>query len=244
MKKVMEDVSTRRLVKSSAFIVLLIGFHFLASRHLGISKFMKIPPESLPMPYISSICLFFSGISLFSVTKPGRILWTRVFGLFIFCLSLIRGIEIFFPKLFKINFFFFTSTPMSLTAAIGFLMVGLVFLFWTKTYKAGLKNAFLLLLSSLILFLGAVGFFIRLLSLDLDALHSIVLHFYAAIGLFFIGLSFLIVSFREITRNKPNAKNWLSFSHKQSSNNNDLLKKTYLPSKDEVFHPLSAAEKG
>lgn len=191
-------VSMKTIVSFPAMIVLAIGLVFLSSWHLGFPSFMELPPSTWPIPYTSAFCLVLSGVSFFSLRSSSRFPLWKVCGFMIFFLGFQRTLELLFPADFRLNrllcnaHFCPLNSQMVLSAAIGYMLVGVLFLYWPRTCTSTVHKIITLIISVPIIFLGSIGIFINLLP---NSYGSILIHFYTAVGLFFIGLGFVIAKF-------------------------------------------------
>lgn len=191
----------KAIVSISAFIVSITGLIFLLSWHFDLFSLLQLPPSTWPIPYTAALCLFLSGLSLFTLHSSPRFPLPKILGVAIFFLGLQRTIELLFPdnlglnRLFNsIHFYPSNSSRMVISAAIGFMLVGIWLLYWSKHNKSKINKITALFISVPIIFLGSIGIFIPLLPAEYES-QTILIHFYTALGLFFIGLGFVIARF-------------------------------------------------
>ncbi len=139
---------------------------------------------------------FFSSLRFDENCTPSNIL-----GCVIFLFGLQRTSEILFPNNLILSSTYFHpahSSQMVLTAAIGFMMMGILFMLWSK-FKKTSRDIALLFVSSLVIFLGTFGIVIHLVPISIhEEFQKVLLHFYTSIGLFLIGFGFLIARFQDI----------------------------------------------
>ncbi len=87
---------------------------------------------------------------------------------------------------------------MVLPAAIGFMLIGMMFVFWPTKKQLLLNKVILHLISSLIVFLGAMGAFASLLSIQENhPLQGKLIHFYTAVGFLVVGFGFVFAKFQK-----------------------------------------------
>lgn len=181
-------------------IVLSIGTIFLSCWHLGFPSLMQLPPATWPIPYTSAFCLVLSGLSFISFRSVSRFLLSKIFGFTIFFLGFQRVMELLLPVDYRLNrmlcnaHFCPLNSQMVLAAAIGYMLVGILFMYWSKNNNSKLNKIVTLFISVPVIFLGSIGIFIGLLSVEYKFSNPF-LHFYTAAGLFFTGLGFVIAKF-------------------------------------------------
>lgn len=182
-----------------------VSLIFLFAWHLGLSTILNLPPSTWPIPYVSALCLFLSGLAIFALFSSYRFPLSNLLGVAIFLLGFQRTSELLFSADSKWNLLLSSvhihpenSSKMVITAAIGFMLVGILFMLWSKTKRTISKNIILLSVATVIIFLGTIGIFIHLLPIQIDhELDRFLIHFYTAFGLFFIGLAFIVNKFHE-----------------------------------------------
>lgn len=188
----------KSIVRVFVWAMSVLSVVCILSWHLNLSFFLKLPPATWPLPYVSAWCLLLSGLSFFLLFGTTRFQISNILGLVIFLFGFQRTSEILFPNNFILSSTYFhpiRSSQMVLTAAIGFMLMGLLFILWSKLKKPS-RDIALLLASSLMIFLGLFGIVIHLVPISIhEELQKVLLHFYTSIGLFLIGFGFLIARF-------------------------------------------------
>jgi hypothetical protein len=184
-----------------ALSISLMGVIFLTSSHFGFSSILQPPPSTWPMPYLAAECFLFSGIALFTLFS--RITLSKVIGIIIFLLAFQRTAELLlscdsrtYSICSSIHFDMENSSKMVLSAAIGFMLIGITFALWPTKNRFLLKNVVPLFIASLIVFIGAVGVFTSLLPTQKSHhLQGMLIHFYTAVGFLMLGLGFIFAKF-------------------------------------------------
>jgi hypothetical protein len=196
-------------VHLSAFSISLMGVTFLSSSHLGFQAILQPPLSTWPMPYLTAECFLFSGIAFFTLFS--RTALSKIIGIVIFLLAFQRTGELLFQpdsraySIFNtIHFDLSNSSKMVLPAAIGFMLIGTMFVFWPSK-QLRLNNVVIYFVSSLIVFLGAVGVFTSLLSSQRTLhLQGMLIHFYTAVGFLVVGFGFIFAKFQKKIFDLPN----------------------------------------
>jgi hypothetical protein len=192
----------KKIAFTSAWILLIMNAVFLFSWHCNIYFLLQLPPSNWQIPYCAVLCLLLSAFALFSFIVTSNIL-PKVCGISIFLLGSQRVIELLYsanPKMYsllnKLHFYPAKSCPMVLAAAIGFMLVGIVFAFLAKKNDSLLRSILFLFISMLVIFLGASELFINLFLIRLGIeWKPLFVHFYTSIGFFLVGVGFIITEF-------------------------------------------------
>jgi len=187
----------------SAGLASSMNIIFLSSWHLEFPSLLQPPPSTWPIPYPAALCLLLSGVGIFSFFRIFRFPLTQLLGLSIFLVGSIQFAKIFgLPLGFPIDL-----SQLTLAASIGFMLVGIELLFWKRKQNLLFNSILLLSVSSLIIFLGAAGMFVNMISIHENHL----IHFYTAFGFFLVGLGFLFSQFHmKLGKNVP-AQKWPLF---------------------------------
>ena len=187
------------IVRVFALFTAGMGAAFLLGWHLGFSSILQLPPSTWPVPYVSSLCLLFSGLALLFLQSSSRVYLSLFLGGTIFFLGLQRVLRLLLPDSFgflnSVSLCPSRSPQIPPFAATGFILVGIVFLLWRKESKNLVSTIIHLLFSSSIIFMASIGLFVNTVPAYNHELRRIFIHFYTALGLLFIGLAFLLTKF-------------------------------------------------
>ena len=188
------------IISMFALAISLMGVLFISSWHLGAFSILLLPPGSWPMPYIASMCLFLSGFALFCILLRMREMIVKVLGFSILFLGFQRAAGFFFPSDFSLNLLLNRvhfrpsySSEMGIGGAIGFIFVGVIFLFYSRNAKF-FHRMVSLPFSVAVIFLGSMGIFLGILPRGVLSSNHLI-HFYTAVGLFLIGLALVVNRF-------------------------------------------------
>lgn len=207
-----------------------MSFIFLIGWHFDIPYLLQMPPSTWPIPYLTTLSFLFSGLALFSLFSLSRFFLSKILGLTVFFLGFERTIEFFYSQDFKVNLIAnkillhpIPSTQMTLAAAIGFILVGMVFTIWSKDKSTLTNNILILFFSVLILFLGALGIFLNLSHIVEQGPHVFVIHFYTGVELFILGFCFVYFKLRLNPIDQINENKWLVFKRNKSPMSGSFL---------------------
>lgn len=193
------------VTKLTAIAVLCMSIIFLCGWHFQAHFLLQCQACHWPIPYRSAFCFFLSSFGLYFLFSNLHLKFSKIMAGVIFLLGLQRLMENLLLGE-KMNLLFSNFEPpsiiashMTITAALGFMMVGAMFLFWPKKIAHPIQEIFLLVINVGVLFLGSLGIFTNLLPIRIDAnYHQLIMHLYTAIGLVLIGMGILFVRFKRI----------------------------------------------
>lgn len=161
----------KQVVPIIALVLLLMSMMFLVSSHFVWVPILQLPPSTWPMPYRAALCILLTSLGFFTLLSRPAL------SKIIACAIILLASESIVHN----------SSKMVLIAACGFILTGVAFLCW--------KRVVAIFISSLIVFLGAIGIFTSLMSEP--HLQGMLMHFYTSIGFLLIGIGFMIAKFQQ-----------------------------------------------
>lgn len=191
----------QKVCSIAAWSSLLMGALFLFCWHCHFMGALQCGLCPWPVPYPATVCLLLSGIALFSLTYSKT---PNLLGCAIFLFGLQRTAELLWPSDSILNvvlnsfpIFPVYFSQMRLTAAMGFIFIGVAFMFWRRNVSGRVQNIVPLLMTVLVIFFGSLGIITNVFPFKIEEeFRTILMHLYTAIGMFLIGVGFLFARFR------------------------------------------------
>lgn len=183
-----------------------MGAILLFCWHCHITNMLQCSLCAWPVPYVAALCILLSGLGLFGISSSSRLPIPNILGCAIFLFGLQRAVGFLLPFDSKLNMLLNSmqvfpayTSRMALTSAIGFMLIGIAFIFWQRDSSRSIRNIVPLLMTVPVIFLGSLGIFTSILPFQIDAeFRKILMHLYTAVGMFLIGLGFLLARFHKL----------------------------------------------
>jgi PAS domain S-box-containing protein len=212
-----KELVSKALALTFAAVIFFCGVLFIVSWFRGWSYLLQLPPSIEMISFASSLNFIFIGLAIFSLFTPQSNNFAKFFGVLVLIVALSRIIEIIFNVRLDIADLFAPWIPLHVSAvqipgasAVGFILIGLVLLCWSKDKRSTLQSTFIMLASLIVFLLGIFGSMSYIVPSRISFIwHGFALNFYAQLLAITIGAALVSAAYYYDSKFKVNVTNRL-----------------------------------